>query len=69
MNRMTEEVRTKLKNSGRHDLIETFEIIQSGFAGTMPNGNIVERRKFPEAVPVQENQLLNAPKPLDIQSS
>lgn len=69
MNKMTDEVKERLKAAGREDLIKTFEVIQSGYAGTMPNGHIVDRREFPEAVPVEENQLLNAPKSLDVRSS
>lgn len=33
MNKMTEEVKAKLKAAGREDLIKTFDVIQSGFAG------------------------------------
>lgn len=66
MNKMTEEIKQKLKANGRGDLVKTFDVIQSGYAGTMPNGNIVDRREFPDAIPVQENQLLNAPKPREI---
>ena len=39
------------------------EINKSGYAGMMPNGNIVDRRKFPEAIPIPENPLFNVPKP------
>jgi len=67
MNKMTEEVKETLRSRGRSDLIETFETIRSGYAGTLPNGNIVDRRSHPEAVPVKENQLLNAPKPQEVE--
>lgn len=59
---MTEEVKQKLIDAGRQDLIDIYEINQSGYAGVLPNGNIVDRRKFPDAVPVQENNLLGIPK-------
>lgn len=42
------------------------DIIKSGYAGILPNGNIVDRRQHPEAIPCQENSLFNTPKPKDI---
>lgn len=60
---MTEEMKQKLISAGRHDLVEIHEINQSGYAGCDRNGNIVDRRKFPNAVPIQENRLLGIPKP------
>lgn len=47
-------------------LMETMEIIESGYAGILPNGNIVDRRQHPEAVPCQENPLFNTPKPKNL---
>lgn len=44
-------------------ILKTLAIVESGYAGTLPNGNIVDRREHPEAVPIQENKSLNAPKP------
>jgi len=52
-----------LKDKGREDLIKIMEINDSGYAGCDRNGNIVDRREHPEAVPVQENRLLGIPKP------
>lgn len=60
---MTEEFKQKLIKAGRKGLVEIFEINQSGYAGCDRNGNIVDRRKFPKAVPIQENRLLGIPKP------
>jgi hypothetical protein len=42
---------------------QTLSIIKSGYAGVMPNGNIVDRREHPEAVAVPENTLLGVPEP------
>ncbi len=39
------------------------EIVASGWAGVMPNGNIVDRRVEPTAIPIQKNTLLNVPEP------
>jgi hypothetical protein len=60
---MTEEMKQKLIDAGCKDLVEIYEINQSGYAGINPNGNIVDRRKFPKAVPVQKNEMLNIPEP------
>lgn len=47
-------------------LMAGIELTKSGYAGVMPNGNIVDRREFPEAVAIQENKLFGTPKPKDI---
>ncbi|HEY4288244.1 MAG TPA: hypothetical protein VGN00_14165 [Puia sp.] len=60
---MSEETKKILREKGREDLIEIMEIKDAGYAGVLSNGNIVDRRKHPEAVPMQENQLLGIPKP------
>jgi hypothetical protein len=60
---MTEELKQKLRDAGREDLIEIHEINQSGYAGVLPNGNIVDRRKHPEAIPVQKSTPLGIPEP------
>ena len=65
---MTEEMKQKLIDAGRKDLVEIYEINQSGYAGINPNGNIVDRRKFPNAIPVQKNEMLNIPEPKIIKS-
>lgn len=44
-------------------LARTKVIIESGYAGVMPNGNIVDRREYSKAVPIPENPLFNTPKP------
>lgn len=58
---MKEEIKKQLKAKGREDLIEIFEINQSGYAGVLSNGNIVSRLQFPDAIPVQKNELLSIP--------
>lgn len=63
---MTEETKQKLRDAGREDLIEAYEINQSGYAGLLPSGKIVDRRKYPEAIPVQENKILGIPKPKEL---
>lgn len=60
---MTEETKHKLREAGREDLINIHEINQSGYAGINSKGMIVDRREFPEAVPVPENRMLNIPAP------
>ena len=60
---MTEETKQKLIAAGREDLINIHEINQSGYAGVLSNGNIVDRRKHPNAIPIQENSMFGTPKP------
>jgi hypothetical protein len=38
-------------------------IVASGWAGVMPNGEIVDRRDYPTAVPIPANSLFGTPKP------
>lgn len=64
---MNEDTKKKLREAGRKDLIETHDIVQSGYAGILPeNGMIVDRRKHPNAIPIPENKLFNTPKPEDL---
>lgn len=60
---MTEEMKQKLIDAGRKDLVDVYEINQSGYAGIDRNGSIVDRRLYPKAVPVQKNEMLNIPEP------
>lgn len=45
---------------------EMQELNASGYAGILPTGEIVDRRKFPKAIPIQKNSMLgvNEPKKL-----
>ena len=60
---LTREAVLKLQEAKRYDLIVIAYINESGYAGCMPTGEIVDRRLFPEAYPIRENSLLNIPKP------
>jgi hypothetical protein len=60
---LSEETKKILKEKGREDMIKVMEINDSGYAGCDRNGNIVDRREHPEAVPVQKNRLLGIPEP------
>lgn len=44
------------------------ELSKIGYAGTLKNGNIVDRRQFPEAYSIQENSMFGIPKPIFIDS-
>lgn len=64
---LTREAILKLKEAGRYDLILISYINESGYAGIMPEtGEIVDRRYFNEAIPVQKNQSLGIPEPKKI---
>lgn len=43
---------------GKHEQVK-----KEGYAGVLPNGNIVDRREYPEALPMQQNSMLGIPKP------
>lgn len=61
---MTEETKQKLRDAGRQDLIDTDELLESGYAGVNKQGRIVDRRIDKEAVPMQYNSMFpNTPPP------
>ncbi len=57
---MTEEKRRAL-------LLENYKKIlkanKEGYAGCLPNGNLVDRREHPEAYPIAENSMFHITKP------
>lgn len=55
---MSEEKRLKY-------LTEIVALSQSGYGGLSPQGEIVDRRKHPSAVPIPENSLMKIPKPIE----
>jgi hypothetical protein len=44
-------------------LRKIIELNKTGYAGVLPNGNIVDRRDHPKAIPVQKNDLFGVPEP------
>ena len=64
---MSEETKKILREKGRQDLIDIMEINDSGYAGVLSNGNIVDRREHPEAIPVPENKMMGIPPPKSIE--
>jgi len=55
--------------SNEERLIELRKVLalnKTGYAGILPNGNIVDRRDYPEAIPVQENKMFGVVKPKDL---
>jgi hypothetical protein len=63
---MTEESRAKLIAAGRQDLVDSYELLQSGYAGINQNGTIVDRRLFPEAIEIPFNPIFDTPPPKKI---
>lgn len=47
-------------------LLEGIELSKSGYAGILPNGNIVDRRQHPGATPIAKNSMFGIPKPKKI---
>jgi hypothetical protein len=60
-NETNEEKQARLKL-----LQESIELTKSGYAGIDKNGNKVDRRLFPDAVPLQYNPSLNIPHPKEL---
>lgn len=60
---MKKVARKKLIDVGSENLIKIHEINISGYAGCDRNGNIVDRREFPDAIPIQKNSIFNIPEP------
>ena len=46
--------------------LKLLEVIKKGFGGTVENGTIVNRREYPNATPIQQNTMLNAPAPKNL---
>ena len=42
------------------------KVKKEGYAGILPNGNLVDRREFPNALPLQYNPMFNIPHPKDL---
>lgn len=45
------------------------DCVRSGYGGCLPGGEIVDRRQYPDAVPLEENSLLGIPAPNPIAPS
>lgn len=56
----------KLKNAKAYEALWIELLNASGFAGIMPNGEIVDRRYYDEAKPINENSLLGISKPKSV---
>ena len=48
-------------------LLKAMKISKSGWGGMLKNGNIVDRREHPEAIPFQKNTLFGTPTPKEIE--
>lgn len=44
-------------------LLKSLDAIKAGYGGVMPNGNIVDRREIPSAIPIPANSLMGTPEP------
>lgn len=63
---LTEKTKQQLRDAGMDDLIRAYEVSQSLYGGVSPSGAIVDRREFPEAVPMQKNDMLGIPEAKEI---
>jgi len=58
----------KIKRPENYEaLLECVAISQSGYGGILYNGNIVDRRQYPLAIPLQKNTLFGTPEPKETQ--
>jgi hypothetical protein len=59
-----------MKNKSKKEILKEaqkiIELNKSGYAGITATGQIVDRREFPNAIPVQENSLFGVVKPKKI---
>ena len=64
---MTQEEKDKLIAAGKKYLVDIHEIHIAGYAGILGIiGTIVDRRMYPEAIPVAKNSLFGIPEPKSI---
>lgn len=47
-------------------LKKQIEISKSGYGGILSNGQIVDRRTYPEATPMQKNSMFGIPEPIEL---
>jgi hypothetical protein len=60
---MTNETKKKLIEAGRQDLVDIHEFKILGYAGIDSTGNMVDRRLFIDAIPLQPNSFSDTPPP------
>ena len=64
---MDQITKQKLIDMGRKDLVDTHEILSSGYAGINKKGMIVDRRVDKEAVPIPYSSMFpNTPPPKEL---
>ena len=64
---MSEDMTEEEKNEKLMEFFEKHKKVKAeGFAGVLSNGRIVDRREYPEAIPMQKNSLLNIPEPKEL---
>lgn len=49
--------------------MESIEVTRAGYGGVLPNGNVVDRREHPDAIPLQRNPSMGIPEPKEIEKS
>jgi len=52
----------------RKDKLRVAGLLKSGYAGIHPELGVVDRREHPEAVPIEENELLKTPEPARLEA-
>jgi len=60
---MTTEQRKKLIEEGKDDLVRSYDLLKTGYAGINQKGNIVDRRYVRNAIPIPQNEMFDTPAP------
>lgn len=63
MSRLPHDDGCRKANARLDELNKTKAVIEAGWAGVLSNGNIVDRREHPEAIPIPKNSMFNTPEP------
>lgn len=63
---MTKEQYLEMMEKDHYKVLWIDLLNASGWAGVLSNGNIVDRRYFPESIPVQKNSIFGVAEPRDL---
>ena len=55
-------------NTREQQIRQLLHLSKTGYAGVMPDGSIVDRRKHPNAIAMDKNTMLGVPEPKRVSS-
>lgn len=65
-NKVIDDKPLRMTRKRAKELYGIVKLNQSGYAGVLPDGKIVDRRVFINAVPVKENKSMGIPEPMSV---